>query len=93
MNEEDYASALLAFVRREFVHADEGVRLDETTPLLESGILDSLRIAVLLVFIRDELGAFVPLEKIDAANFKDVRTIAAVLDKASAVGAGPGGRA
>jgi acyl carrier protein len=88
MTEENYTSVLLAFVRREFM-ADSGDQaLTATTPLIESGILDSLRIAVLMAFIRDEFAVHVPLTKIDAKNFADIRTIAAMLHEESVVEAG-----
>jgi clorobiocin biosynthesis protein CloN5 len=79
MTEDDYTSALLKFVGAEFQRGDERATLDERTPLIEAGVLDSLRIAVLLGFIRDELCLYVPLARIDAENFADVRTIARML--------------
>lgn len=91
--DQEYAPALLKFVGEEFLSEDERAELSDTTPLLESGVLDSLRIAVLLAFIRDELGVFVPMEKIDAGHFKDIRTIATMLDEASRVQTGSEGRA
>lgn len=79
MTEDDYTSALLKFVGAEFQRGEESATLDEGTPLIETGVLDSLRIAVLLTFIRDELCLHVPLTRIDARNFADVRTIARML--------------
>jgi acyl carrier protein len=72
---------LVRFVRTEFLHGEERTHLDETTPLLESGILDSLRIAVLLSYIRNDLGVQVPLAAMDATNFRDIRTIAELLEQ------------
>ncbi|MFC4492556.1 phosphopantetheine-binding protein [Streptomyces ovatisporus] len=79
MTEEEYASSLVAFIGEEFLQGDAQAELDDATPLMESGILDSLRIALLLTFIRDELGLSVSPGKIDAEHFRDVRTIAAML--------------
>ena len=76
-----YTPDLVRFVRAEFLPGGERTHLDETTPLLESGILDSLRIAVLLGYIRDELGLRVPLAAMDATNFRDIRTIAELLSR------------
>jgi acyl carrier protein len=91
MTEEDYKSALEKFMVEEFLEGTAEQSLTETTPLVTSGILDSLRIAMLLSFIRDSLGVFVPFEKIDMRNFSDIRTIAAMLDGIAVVGAGDGG--
>lgn len=82
--EAEYASALLEFVRNEFLHGADRIELTDRTPLIESGVLDSLRIAILLTYIRDELGVHVPWEKIDARNFLDVRTAAAMVAEAAA---------
>lgn len=82
MAESEYASALIEFVRAEFLPEPERAALTPDTPLMESGILDSLRVAVLLSYIRDELGVHIPLEKLDVRNFANVRTIAGVLDDA-----------
>jgi acyl carrier protein len=81
MTEDDYTAALLKFVGAEFQRGEERAALDERTPLIETGVLDSLRIAVLLTFIRDELCLHVPLTRIDARNFADVRTIARMLNE------------
>ncbi|HUQ57178.1 acyl carrier protein [Lentzea sp.] len=85
MTEEEYVSALLAFVRREFLSDSDDVELTAATPLIESGVLDSLRIAVLMAFIRDEFAVQVPLTKIDVKHFADIRTIAAMLHEEQGV--------
>jgi clorobiocin biosynthesis protein CloN5 len=83
MTEEEYASTLVKFVRDEFIQGDGKTDLTDTSPLMESGILDSLRVALLLSYIRDELGLYVSPAKIDAAHFKDIRTIAGMLHELS----------
>lgn len=83
MVDSPYAPELLEFIRTEFLSAEDRASLTLDTPLLESGVLDSLRVAVLLSYSRDELGVQVPLTKMDAQNFATVRTICAVLDEAS----------
>ncbi|WP_405113267.1 phosphopantetheine-binding protein [Micromonospora sp. NBC_01405] len=92
MPEDNYQVAIVNFLREEFPDATDDGQITDTTPLMESGVLDSLRIAVLMTFIRDRLGLLVPLEKIDARNFADVRSIAAMLRDAEPVPAPSGGR-
>lgn len=75
---EDYERRLLDFVRQRFLDAESAAELDETSPLLEWGVIDSLKIAILLGFIRDELGVTVPFQYISSRNFGDVRSIAAL---------------
>jgi clorobiocin biosynthesis protein CloN5 len=74
------AARLVAFVRENLLPADSTSGLDEQTPLLEAGILDSLKTAILLNYIRDELGVFVSPALIDAKNFASVASVAAMVD-------------
>ncbi|MFG2892259.1 phosphopantetheine-binding protein [Streptomyces sp. NPDC048248] len=83
MTEEEYAAALVTFIGEEFLPSEQQEELTDTTPLMESGILDSLRVALLLGHIRDELHLYVSPAKIDAHHFKDVRTIAGMLHELS----------
>ncbi|GAA0997669.1 hypothetical protein GCM10009555_095610 [Acrocarpospora macrocephala] len=79
MTTEEIASRLVAFIQQNLVPADVDMEVDETTPLLLSGLLDSLRTARLLNFIRREIGVPIPAAKLDAENFADVATIVAVI--------------
>ncbi|WP_049569724.1 hypothetical protein [Nonomuraea sp. SBT364] len=72
---------LVAFIQRDLVPDDADLKVDETTQLLVSGLLDSLRTARLLNFIRKDLGVPVPAAKLDPENFKDVTTIVAMLEE------------
>ncbi len=76
----DTAPRLVTFVRENLLPADSTIVLDEQTPLLEAGILDSLKTAILLNYIRDELGVFVSPALIDARNFASVASVAAMVD-------------
>ncbi len=51
------------------------VGLDENTPLLEWGVINSLEIVRLLAFIQQEFQLDVPNEKIVASNFTNLSTI------------------
>ncbi|KOX05161.1 MULTISPECIES: hypothetical protein [unclassified Streptomyces] len=86
MTEEEYVSRLMAFVREEILPADQAAGFTDTFPLMESGVLDSLRVALLLTHIRDELHVHVSPALMDTDHFKDVRTIARMLHELSAAG-------
>jgi clorobiocin biosynthesis protein CloN5 len=75
---------LLEFVRARFLGGDPRGELDEQTPLLELGILDSLNTAVLLTFIKDELAVRVPHADINATNFATVTSIATTVSTIAA---------
>ncbi|MCK9922443.1 acyl carrier protein [Frankia sp. AgPm24] len=85
MTEEEYRRALVDFVAEEFLPGAEQEPLTDTTPLVESGILDSLRIAILLSFIRNTFGVAIPAAKIDPRNFADIQAIAAMIVSVSVV--------
>jgi acyl carrier protein len=70
---------LIAFIRDQFLSGDEAAELDADTPLLEWGILSSLKIATLLIFLRKEMGADIPLEMMSGKNFRNVRSISALV--------------
>ncbi len=78
--------AVVATVDRlvEFVHArllpdEQRDGFNADTRLLESGILDSLKAAILLNHIRREFGVAVPHERIDTEHFNTVRDIAVLV--------------
>jgi len=79
MTATDDAAALTAFIRERLVPRELQDRFDETSPLLEWGVLDSISTAVLLGFIRRELGVIVPAAQIEPANFADARSVAAMV--------------
>ncbi|SBT42793.1 acyl carrier protein [Micromonospora auratinigra] len=54
--------------------------LTPETPLLEWGVLDSLKTARLVGWIRDEFGVRVPPTKMNGANFRDLNSIAALVE-------------
>jgi acyl carrier protein len=75
----DETVRLTTFIRERLVPEDRRDGFDETTPLLRSGILDSLSTATLIGFIRRELGVRIPATAIDPANFADTRAVAALV--------------
>lgn len=72
-------SDLLMFVRTQFLDGDATGELTDETPLLAWGVLDSFKTARLLGFIQDEFGSQVPPEQLYAGNFRDIRSIAALV--------------
>ncbi len=52
------------------------IGLDETTPLLEWGIINSLEMVKLLSFIREQFGVEIPTDKLVADSFTSISSIA-----------------
>lgn len=72
-------SDLLMFIRTHFLDGDTNGGLTDETPLLAWGVLDSFKTARLLTFIEDELGTQVPAAQLNARNFQNIRSIAAMV--------------
>lgn len=66
---------ILAFVRDVLATAAEREGLTPGTPLLETGILDSLRTARLISWLRDDVGVKVPPMAMTGTNFRNVDSI------------------
>jgi len=79
VNQTEVELALMEFIREEFLWGDDDRELTESTPLLEWGIIDSLRTALLITHVRERLGVFVSPAKVNARNFRDVTSIAALV--------------
>ena len=52
------------------------IGLDETTPLLEWGIINSLEMVKLLSFIRKQFAVDIPADKLSADSFTSVSSVA-----------------
>lgn len=60
-------------------HLDGRATLTDESPLLEWGIIDSLAMADLMLFIEQSFAVHVPLEAIIPANFRTLDAIASML--------------
>ena len=76
---EDFRRALIAFVEGPLSgrHRRKGpdVRIDGTTPLFKSGLIDSLGILDLLAFVEQCIGASIPHRKVDMKYFGTIDAI------------------
>lgn len=73
------SARLLEFIRDQFLNGDPDGQLEESTPLLEWGVLNSMKTVQVINFIRDEIGVSVPPTAINAQNFRDVGNITAMV--------------
>jgi clorobiocin biosynthesis protein CloN5 len=79
MSEDLVTDRLIHFIRMRFLGGDPNGELTVETPLLEWGVLDSLNTAVLLTYVRDELGVVISPMYINGRNFATVTSIAALV--------------
>ena len=84
---DEITAQITAFIRDTFLDGDPRGELDLKTPLLEWGVLSSLKMAQLLTFLREGLAepdrVKVPALEISAQNFKNIRTIAELVHRLS----------
>jgi acyl carrier protein len=73
-NRADFERDLVRWINRELLRGR--ARVDETTPLFEGGLIDSLRILGLIAWTERRIGRRIPDEQIRMDHFRDVRTIA-----------------
>lgn len=78
MTRTDIAERLERYIVKELLDGD-GRDLDESTPLLQWGILDSIGIVSLLSFIEDNLGVEVPDDGVRPENFENIEKLSTML--------------
>jgi acyl carrier protein len=80
MDTEQVKNRIRAFIAKQLLEGnDEG--LDEHTPLLELGVVDSMGITELTTFLEAELGVAVPPEELNAANFSTIEALSALVGR------------
>jgi len=72
-----FVEPLRAFIEER--NLDGRATLSEDTPLLEWGVLDSLGLNELTLFVEERFALSVPAAAITADNFRDLRAIDALL--------------
>ena len=79
VDREVFSSALIGFIRgpllRRHSRLAGPIEVDRSTPLFETGIVDSLGIIDLLAFVEDSIGERIPLRKVDMRYFGSVERI------------------
>jgi NADPH:quinone reductase-like Zn-dependent oxidoreductase/acyl carrier protein len=88
LNKERIASELKAFIVRDLL-AGDGAGLDDDTPLLEWGIIESFSLVRLVNHISQTFGVELPFSMITPKNFESVSAIAEAVS--SAHGGAPAG--
>ena len=90
MSGQDLTTTVTRFIQENLRPDGMTEPITETSPLLALGVLDSLHTAMLLNFIRAEFGVAVPPLAIEFENFKDPRSIAALVGRLLAESTGGG---
>ena len=74
---------LIEYIKKEFVE-DPDEEIDENTPLMSSGLIDSLSIVSLVAFVDKKFGVKIPDEKGTVENFETVNQIMEIISQVKA---------
>ncbi len=69
------------YVVREYLEEGNDTAIDETTPLISSGIVDSFSMVSLLRFLESKYGIRIPDAEATPAAFDTVERIAALVER------------
>jgi acyl carrier protein len=74
---------ILEYIRNEYIDEDEAdeIQLDENTPLISSGIVDSFSMVSLKRFLEKKYGISIPDEEASPEAFNTVSSIVALVNR------------
>jgi len=75
---------LLQFVREDLAGGTDPATIDENAPLIDSGIIDSMALLRLIVFIEERAGVRVPDAEVLPDNFQTVASIDSLVQRLKA---------
>jgi acyl carrier protein len=78
MDQSDVLEKLKHFVRQDVLKGKK-VEIDAETPLLESGILNSMEVIRTIKFIQDAFGVKMPATKVTGENFQNLRQLTRIV--------------
>jgi len=83
MDAASVSNELRSFLVREFLDG-QGEDLDASTPLLESGIIDSMSILALTRFVEQRFGVRIPVENLVPDTFQNLEVLSKFVVRLSA---------
>jgi acyl carrier protein len=76
MNDQDITSAVKTFLLNEFLPGEDPAALTATTPLITTGILDSIAVLKLVTFLEGQFRITLEAHETDAEHLNTVADIA-----------------
>ncbi|MEW6686886.1 MAG: acyl carrier protein [Candidatus Edwardsbacteria bacterium] len=78
---EDIKQIVLNYVKKEYLEEDSDTEINENTPLISSGIVDSFSMVSLKRFLEKKYNIQIPDEKATAEAFDTVEEIAELVEE------------
>jgi acyl carrier protein len=75
---------LIDYIRTNLAGESQRTKIDEQTPLLDEGIIDSMGLMQLRMFIEDQVGVRIPDEEVMPDNFESVARIEEMVQRLQA---------
>ena len=72
---EDLSQLIIDYVKKEYLEEDSEEEIDETTPLISSGIVDSFSMVSLKTFLEKKFNVKIPDEKATTEAFDTVHNM------------------
>jgi len=79
MNAEEIGSKIQEILSREILEGEAATALDANTPLLTSGVMDSLATMNLVGYLEDEYGIAIAAHEINNEHFNQLSDIVALV--------------
>lgn len=73
-------STIKSFILKEFLPGEDPAALTDTTPLMSSGILDSLATLKLITFLEQEFGVKIEAHEADEEHFDTIADICQLVE-------------
>ncbi len=72
---EETKKSIIDYVKKEYLEEEDEQEVDENTPLISSGIVDSFSMVSLKMFLEKKFGVKIPDEKATTKAFDSVNNI------------------
>jgi acyl carrier protein len=73
-------STIKSFILKEFLPGEDPDALEDTTPLMSSGVLDSLATLKLITFLEQEFGVKIEAHEADEEHFETIEDICQLVE-------------
>ena len=81
LDKSSVSDAVKIFILNEFLPDEEGEFLTHTTPLISSGIIDSIGLVRLITYLEDSFGISISTVEVSLANFDDLKGILGIVER------------
>ena len=72
---------LASFIEKNLLGEERGTPIQDTTPLIEEGILDSMALMQIVAFLEERTGVRIPDDEVSPDNFDTIEAIERMVDR------------